>query len=244
MYGLIGNPLGHSFSADFFNDKFKKEGINESYKLFPLENIELLPSLLEKYPDLKGLNVTIPYKRDVLQYLDSLSDAVKEIGAVNVIKIIRDRETVKLIGYNSDAVGFRKTIEPLLKPYMKRALVLGTGGASKAVIYVLKSLGLEVISVSRKRTESSISYSDISPELLTTCFVIVNTTPLGMWPKVDEAPDIPYSALTEKYLLYDLVYNPQITEFMKKGALRGATVKNGLDMLHEQAIEAWRIWNQ
>lgn len=244
MYGLIGNPLGHSFSADFFNDKFKKEGINESYKLFPLENIELLPSLLEKYPDLKGLNVTIPYKRDVLQYLDSLSDAAKEIGAVNVIKIIRDKETVKLIGYNSDAVGFRKTIEPLLKPYMKRALVLGTGGASKAVIYVLKSLGLEVISVSRKRTESSISYSDISPELLTTCFVIVNTTPLGMWPKVDEAPDIPYSALTEKYLLYDLVYNPQITEFMKKGALRGATVKNGLDMLHEQAIEAWRIWNQ
>ncbi|MDE5887701.1 MAG: shikimate dehydrogenase [Muribaculaceae bacterium] len=244
MYGLIGNPLGHSFSADFFNEKFKKEEINESYKLFPLENIELLPSLLEKYPHLKGLNVTIPYKREVLQYLDSLSDAVKEIGAVNVIKIIRSQHTVKLIGYNSDAVGFRKTIEPLLKPYMTKALVLGTGGASKAVIYVLKSLGLEVISVSRERTESSISYSDLSPELLTSCFVIVNTTPLGMWPKVDEAPDLPYSALTKKHLLYDLVYNPQITEFMKKGALRGATVKNGLDMLHEQAIEAWRIWNQ
>lgn len=240
MYGLIGYPLGHSFSANFFNKKFTEENIPEKYNLFPLESIDLLPELLKKYPELKGLNVTIPYKQSVMRYLNSLSQEADEIGAVNVIKIFKDGS---LKGYNSDAIGFKNTIKPLLKPYMKKALVLGTGGASKAVVYVLKNLGLTVLSVSRNAKDNVISYSDITPDIIQTHHVIVNTTPLGMWPDIEKAPDIPYQLLSPLHLCYDLVYNPEITSFMQKSHENGATVKNGLDMLHGQALAAWDIWN-
>lgn len=241
MYGLIGNPLGHSFSADFFNDKFKREGIDESYSLFPLSSITELPELLAKHPDLKGLNVTIPYKRDVMTYLTRISEEAKEIGAVNVIRISDGGKTLE--GFNSDAIGFRDTLIPLLKPHMKKAFVLGTGGASNAIAYVLSSLGLEVTKVSRTAKEGVIPYSRLTKQMIDDHHVIVNTTPLGMWPKVDEAPPIPYEALTSLHLCYDIVYNPDVTLFMKKAAAQGAVVKNGLDMLHGQAIAAWQIWN-
>lgn len=243
MYGLIGRPLGHSFSADFFNTKFKKDNIDEVYNLFPLPDINSLPTLLDEHPDLKGLNVTIPYKQQVIPFLDSLSPEASEIGAVNVIKIIHRDGRRLLHGFNSDAIGFRNSIAPLLRPEMKKALVLGTGGASKAVVYVLKALGLDVTMVSRSRHAGAISYADVPPEIISDHLVIVNTTPLGMWPNTDEAPDIPYSLLTPDHLLFDLVYNPEVTAFMAKGREKGATVKNGLEMLHGQALAAWDIWN-
>lgn len=241
MYGLIGNPLGHSFSADFFNKKFEREGIDEHYSLFPIPSISELPGLIASHPGLKGLNVTIPYKEQVLPYLTSISDEAREIGAVNVIKISDGGKTLQ--GFNSDAIGFHDSIAPLVKPYMKKALVLGTGGASHAVCHVLAKLGLEVIKVSRRSGDDTISYTEITPELMKESHVIVNTTPLGMWPAVDAAPDLPYNLITPLHLCYDLVYNPEETLFMKLSAERGATVKNGLDMLHRQALAAWEIWN-
>lgn len=239
MYGLIGKPLGHSFSADFFNKKFAEERIPEHYSLFPLDSIDCLPKLLNSHPDLKGLNVTIPYKQQVIPFLDSIDKDAKEIGAVNVIKINQDGS---LKGYNSDAIGFHESIAPLLDSHMKRALVLGTGGASKAVCYVLKKLGLEVLSVSRTAHNSIISYNELTPEIMSTHLVIVNTTPLGMWPEIQNAPAIPYHLLSPRHLCYDLVYNPAVTTFMKLSSEAGATVKNGLEMLHLQALAAWKIW--
>jgi shikimate dehydrogenase len=241
MYGLIGNPLGHSFSADFFNKKFADEGIDEVYKLFPLKDISELKDLLLTHPGLKGLNVTIPYKQQVIRYLTDIDDDARRIGAVNVIKISDGDKTLK--GYNTDAIGFHDTIAPLIKPHMHGALVLGTGGASKAVIHVLKKMGFEVLSVSRHKSDATITYDEITPELLERFHVIVNTTPLGMWPDIEKAPGIPYEALSPLHLCYDLVYNPEVTEFMRRCAAEGATVKNGLDMLHGQALAAWRIWN-
>lgn len=241
MYGLIGKPLGHSFSANFFNKKFADEAIPERYELFPLESIDLLPQLLNSHLDLKGLNVTIPYKQQVIPFLSELDKDAAEIGAVNVIKINCDGS---LKGYNSDAIGFRDSISPLLLPHMKRALVLGTGGASKAVIYVLRQLGLEVLNVSRRSKGEIVSYNQLTPEIISTHHVIVNTTPLGMWPNIDDAPEIPYHLLTPDHLCYDLVYNPEETSFMKRAAQYGATVKNGLEMLHGQALAAWKIWNK
>lgn len=242
MYGLIGNPLGHSFSADFFNAKFRKEGINEKYELFPLAEIGRLPALLESHPELEGLNVTIPYKEAVIPYLTALSGDAREIGAVNVIKISDNGKT--LTGYNSDAIGFRDTITPLIKPYMRKALVLGTGGASRAVAYVLRGLGLQVTKVSRHPGAGELSYDALSPAVMETSHVIVNTTPLGMWPDTDRMPPVPYHLLTPGHLCYDLVYNPEVTKFMELAAKQGATVKNGLDMLHGQALAAWRIWTE
>lgn len=240
MYGLIGKPLGHSFSADFFNRKFKKEAINESYHLFPLESIEMFPELISSNPDLHGLNVTLPYKQAVIKFLDRLDNAAEEIGAVNVIKRLSDGS---LIGYNSDAIGFCNSLKPLLKPHMKRAIVLGTGGASKAVVYVLRKLGIEVTSVSRNPAEGQISYCQITAGILDNHHIIINTTPLGMWPNIEAAPDIPYHLLSPRHLCYDLVYNPEVTTFMRKALEQGAMVKNGLDMLHGQALAAWEIWN-
>lgn len=241
MYGLIGNPIKHSFSADFFNSKFKREGIDEEYRLFQLEKIDDLKELLTEHKDLKGLNVTIPYKQQVIPYLDGLSDEAREIGAVNVIKISEGGHRFE--GFNSDAVGFRDSIKPLLRPHMRKALILGTGGASRAVEYVLRKEGLEVMKVSRKGKDGLLSYSDMTQEVMSEFHVIVNTTPLGMWPKTDTCPDIPYSLLTPGHLCFDLVYNPETTLFMQKASEMGATVKNGLEMLHGQAIAAWKIWN-
>lgn len=239
MYGLIGYPLGHSFSANFFNKKFAEENIPEFYKLFPIDSIDKLPNLLSEYPELKGLNVTIPYKQQVLPYLDSIDKDAQEIGAVNVIKIYPDG---KLKGFNSDVIGFSESIKPLLADHMRKALVLGTGGASKAVCHALNKLGLKVQLVSRIARDGILSYNDLTSEIINTHHVIVNTTPLGMWPDIEKAPDVPYNLLSPRHLCYDLVYNPEITTFMKLSSEAGAKVKNGLEMLELQALAAWKIW--
>lgn len=241
MYGLIGYPLGHSFSAKFFNDKFLQEGINEHYELFQIPEIGMLNDIISQHPDLKGINVTIPYKEQVVPYLTDISDDAKEIGAVNVIRIGNGGKTLE--GFNTDAIGFRDSITPLLKPHMNKALVLGTGGASRAVSYVLKDLGLEVTKVSRSHSLSTITYDMLDDNIMSSHHIIVNTTPLGTWPNIDNCPSIPYNLLTPRHLCYDLVYNPEKTKFLTKASANGAVVKNGLEMLHRQAIAAWEIWN-
>lgn len=247
IYGLIGYPLGHSFSRNYFNDKFAAEGIDAEYMNFEIPSISDLKEVLEDHPELSGLNVTIPYKEQVMQYLDALDPEAEAIGAVNVVKIVRgdsiDDDDFELIGYNSDVVGFRNSISPLLTPERKKALILGTGGAAKAVRQGLISLGVEPVYVSRTRRDGMLTYDDLTPEVMAEYKVIVNTTPLGMYPKVDACPPIPYSCLTPGHLLYDLIYNPDVTTFMKKGQAHGAEVKNGLEMLLLQAFESWRIWN-
>ena len=245
-YGLIGYPLGHSFSRGYFNEKFKAEGIDAEYLNFEIPTIDDFIEVVESNPDLKGLNVTIPYKEQVINYLDELAPDARQIGAVNVIQIIRQpKGKVKLVGHNSDVIGFTQSIEPLLKPHHHKALVLGTGGASKAVFHGLKSLGIEPTYVSRTpKGPSYLTYSQLTPEVRAEHTVIVNTTPLGMYPKTDTCPDIPYDLLTADHLLYDVVYNPDETLFMKRGQAQGATVKNGLEMLLLQAFAAWEIWNR
>ena len=229
-YGLIGYPLGHSFSKNFFNEKFHSENIDAEYVNFEIPSIKELPSVLLANPDLVGLNVTIPYKEQVISYLDELDKDAAAIGAINVIKIVRQKGKTRLIGYNSDVIGFTQSIEPLLEPQHKKALILGTGGASKAIAYGLKKLGLECKFVSRNLREEMLTY--------------VNCTPVGMYPRADEYPNIPYQYLTPNHLLYDLLYNPDTTLFMKKGADKGAITKNGLEMLLLQAFGAWDIWNK
>lgn len=246
IYGLIGYPLGHSFSSRYFNDKFAAEGIDAEYINFEIPAIEDIRQVLSR-PGLSGLNVTIPYKEKVIPFLDALSPEAKAIGAVNVIRIDRSGKggsRLTLTGHNSDVVGFRNSLRPLLTPERNRALVLGTGGAAKAVFHGLKSLGVEPVYVSRTPREGILTYSDLTPEVMASHKVIVNTTPLGMSPRIETCPDIPYSLLTSGHLLYDLVYNPDVTTFMKRGTEHGAEVKNGLEMLLLQAFEAWRIWNE
>ncbi len=275
-YGLIGYPLGHSFSRKFFTEKFEKEGIDAQYLNFEIPSIEEFPEIIKNNPELRGLNVTIPYKQQVMQYLDDISEEAKAIGAVNVVRIerpspqpspIMGRETMRnagnkpdglpikgdmseglrgsLIGYNSDVIGFVESIRPLLKPHHKKALILGTGGASKAIRYGLeKKLGMKTLFVSRSAREGMITYEEVTAEVLKEYEVIVNCSPVGMYPHVDECPALPYEAMNENNLLYDLVYNPLETLFMKKGAEQGATVKNGLEMLHLQAIASWKFWEK
>lgn len=243
-YGLIGFPLGHSFSKNYFNQKFIDENIDAEYVNFEIPSIENLTEILETNPNLKGLNVTIPYKQKVISYLDSLSPEARAIGAVNVIRITHKGKDLILKGYNSDVIGFTRSIEPLLQPYHKKALILGTGGASKAIHYGLKSLGLETVFVSRYERPGTIQYKSLTPEIVKEYNVIVNCTPCGMYPHADECPDLPYQALDEKNLLYDLLYNPNETLFMKKGIAQGAKVKNGLEMLLLQAFASWEFWNE
>lgn len=246
-YGLIGYPLGHSFSRGYFNEKFKAEGIDAEYVNFEIPTINDFMEVIEENPDLCGLNVTIPYKEQVIPFLDELEPDTVKIGAVNVIKIVRQpKGKVKLIGCNSDIIGFTQSIQPLLRPEVHRkALILGTGGASKAVRQGLVNLGLEPVFVSRtKKSDEVLTYAELTPEVMAEHTVIVNCTPVGMYPKVDACPDIPYDLLTPKHLLYDLLYNPDETLFMKRGLERGATVKNGLEMLLLQAFGAWEIWNK
>lgn len=244
-YGLIGYPLGHSFSKDFFNKKFESEGIDARYINFELPDIGDLMEAVAEHPRLRGLNVTIPYKEQIIPYLDYINPVAEEIGAVNVVKIDRGESGKELFfeGYNSDMVGFSDSIYPLLQPWHTDALVLGTGGASKAVTVGLQRLGLNTQLVSRSEGAGRITYSDLTQEVMDRYKVIVNTTPLGMYPNVDSCPDIPYDLLTPEHLCYDLIYNPDITEFMKRSEAQGATVKNGLEMLLLQAFESWRIWN-
>ena len=218
-YGLIGYPLGHSFSVTYFNEKFQSENIDAEYVNFEIPRIEDFMEVIDENPDLRGLNVTIPYKEQVIPYLDELDKDTAKIGAVNVIKIIR--------------------------PHHKRALVLGTGGAAKAVYHGLENLGIESTYVSRtKRSNDVLTYQELTPEVMAEHTVIVNCTPVGMYPKVDECPEIPYDRLTSDHLLYDLLYNPNETLFMKKGRMHGSMVKNGLEMLLLQAFAAWGIWQR
>lgn len=247
FYGLVGYPLGHSFSRDYFNKNFAENDINAEYLNFELEDIGSFMEVIAEFgPTLRGLNVTIPYKRQVMQYLDDLDEAAKEIGAVNVVRFVygENENDFRLVGYNSDVIGFCNSISPLLNETHKKALILGTGGASLAVEYGLKQLGIEPLYVSRTRSDKAIAYEDITPEVMAERTVIVNATPLGMFPKVDACPTIPYELLTDKHVCYDLVYNPAETLFMKRAAEYGATVKNGLEMLILQAEAAWQIWNK
>ena len=244
-YGLIGFPLKHSFSKDYFNNKFASEGIDAEYINFEILSITELKSIIQNNPKLIGLNVTIPYKEQVIPYLDQLSENARLIGAVNVIKIDRHKKKVIMTGYNSDIIGFKQSIEPLLQPHHQLALVLGTGGSAKAIFYGLQQLGLEAKYVSRRKSSYNIlTYSELSPEVMEAHTVVVNCTPVGMWPNTDDCPAIPYQLLTNKHLLYDLLYNPNETLFMKKGEESGASVKNGLEMLLLQAFAGWNIWKK
>ncbi len=243
-YGLIGYPLGHSFSISYFNEKFKNEGIDAVYENYEIPTIEQLPEVLDTNPELRGLNVTIPYKEKVISYLDSLSPEASEIGAVNVIKIEHKGKKTVLKGYNSDVIGFTRSIEPLLEPYHKKALILGTGGASKAIEFGLRSLKLETLKVSRTGKDGAIRYTDITPETIKNYNVIVNCTPCGMFPHADECPDLPYNAMDNHTLLYDLIYNPDEALFLTKGKKQGAIIKNGLEMLLLQAFASWEFWNK
>ena len=245
-YGLIGYPLKHSFSIGYFNEKFQAENIDAEYVNFEIPRIEDFMEVISENPNLCGLNVTIPYKEQVIPYLDELDRDTAKIGAVNVIKIIRQAKgKIKLVGYNSDIIGFTQSIEPLLQPNHKEALILGTGGASKAVFHGLENLGVKSTFVSRtKKSDDVLTYQELTPEIMSAHTIIVNCTPVGMYPKVDFCPNIPYEFLTPDHLLYDLLYNPNETLFMKKGKQQGATVKNGLEMLLLQAFAAWEIWNR
>lgn len=240
-YGLIGYPLGHSFSQRFFTQKFEEEQIEAQYLNFELEDLTTIKEVL-KDKTIKGLNVTIPYKKDIFAYLDEVSDEAKAIGAVNVIKLIRENNQLKLVGYNSDIFGFKESIRPLLKPFHQKALVLGTGGASNAIKVGLSQLGITTQSVSRTKQDDTITYNEVTKEVLTEYNIIVNCTPLGTYPNIEGAPDIPYQHLSTQHLLYDLVYNPAETSFLRQGRVQGATTKNGLEMLYLQAIKAWEIW--
>lgn len=242
-YGLIGHPLGHSFSKSFFNEKFQNEIIDAEYINFDIPDIDDLPEVLASNPELRGLNVTIPYKEKVISFLDSLSPEARAIGAVNVIRVTSKGNGFKLKGFNSDVIGFTKSIEPLLEKHHKKALILGTGGASKAIDYGLRALGLETVYVSRYERPGTIQYETITPEVVKEYNVIVNCTPVGMFPHTDECPRLPYEALDEHNILYDLLYNPDETLFMYKGRKQGATVKNGLEMLLLQAYASWEFWN-
>ncbi len=242
QYGLIGFPLSHSFSKKYFTQKFENEGISHAhYELFEIEDIQKLPTLLAQIPNLKGLNVTIPHKQAVLPFLAEIDEAAKRIGAVNVIKIL---ENGKLKGYNSDYYGFRMSLEKMIGKAKVKALVLGTGGASLAVRAALTDMQIPYLSVSRLATEKTIHYEQIDKSLMLDYQLIINTTPLGMSPKTDTCPTIPYEFVGENHFFYDLVYNPEITLFMKKGLEKGAKIQNGLEMLHLQAEKAWEIWQK
>lgn len=242
-YGLIGYPLVHSFSISYFNEKFKNENIDAVYENYEIPTIEQFPEILDTNPELRGINVTIPYKEKVIGYLDSISPEAREIGAVNVIKVTHKGKKTILKGYNSDVIGFTRSIEPLLEPCHKKALILGTGGAAKAIDFGLKSLNLETLKVSRSDKPGTIRYDQITPEMIKEWNVIVNCTPCGMYPHSDECPALPYEAMNKHTLLYDLIYNPDETLFMSKGKAHGATVKNGLEMLLLQAFASWEFWH-
>lgn len=243
-FGIIGHPLGHSFSPSYFNEKFQNEGIDAVYEKYDLPVITDLQAIIDYTQDLCGFNVTIPYKEKVMSYLDIVSPEARSMGAVNVVKVINKDGKKYLEGYNSDLIGFMRSIQPLIEPHHKKALVLGTGGASKAIIYGLHRLGLETLLVSRYQKDNTIQYEQIDKTVLEEYTVIVNCTPCGMAPHFDECPALPYENITPKHLMFDLIYNPDETLFLKKGREQGAITKNGLEMLLLQAEGAWEIWNR
>ena len=241
LYGLIGFPLTHSFSTTYFTEKFQKVNIaGSNYELFEIKEADLILEIIKNNPDLKGLNVTIPHKENVIRFLDEIDSAAKKIGAVNVIKI----NNGKLKGYNSDYYGFRQSLINFMGETKNiKALILGTGGAAKAVKAALEDLTIPYKFVSRKKEKDNFSYNDLNENILSEYKLIINTSPLGMYPKTDAFPEIPYQYIGPGHFLFDLVYNPEETTFMKKGAEKGARTLNGLEMLHLQAEKAWEIWN-
>ena len=255
-FGLIGFPLSHSFSKKYFAEKFQKEKIDAEYENYPLENIEGLQDLLDEHPQLRGLNVTVPHKKNVLRYLDWIEHDARKAGAVNCLRItkesplqaafsgevgIKDHD-FRLEGYNTDLYGFENSLKPLLKRHHDQALVLGNGGAAQAVKCILENLEIPFKTVTRKKQDGDLLFSELKPQHIKKHRLIINTTPLGTYPNVDECPPIPYEAITNEHLLYDLVYNPEQTLFLKKGAEQGATIKNGYEMLVLQAERSWEIW--
>jgi shikimate dehydrogenase len=240
LFGLIGYPLSHSFSKKYFTEKFEKENLIDCrYENFSIESIENLSDILKQNPDLQGLNVTIPYKEQVIPFLQEATDFVKKAGACNCIKI---REG-KLYGFNTDVIGIEKSIKGFINPDCKKALILGTGGAAKAVAFVLEKLGFTYQFVSRKASKNVYGYSELTDSIIASNFVIINTTPLGMYPAVNAAPSINYNAITNNHFLFDLIYNPKKTMFLEQGEKRGAATKNGYEMLLLQAEESWKIWS-
>ena len=239
-FGLIGYPLSHSFSKKFFEDKFQREGITGcAYELFPIATIDELPGLLSLYPDLCGLNVTIPYKQSVIPFLNDTSNLPNGLAACNCIKIANN----KLSGYNTDVIGFEDSFKPMLQPHHRRALILGSGGAALAVAWCLRKLGIEHAIVSRKGGQGSfLKYEAVDEDVIATHHIIINTTPLGMYPNVDQCPPLLYDALTAQHYLFDLTYNPSKTLFLRRGEEKGAAIKNGEEMLIVQAEESWKIW--
>lgn len=244
IFGLIGYPLSHSFSPIYFKKKFAKEKItNVSYESFPIATIDEFPSLIRSYPNLGGVNVTIPYKETIIPFLNELDAIAKAIGAVNTI----DVQNGKLIGYNTDVHGFSVSLQKLLQPFHQSALILGTGGASKAIAYSLKKLNISFLFVTRKKSAASssslLTYTDLTSDIIKSHFLIINCTPIGMFPDINSCPQLPYGALGKEHLLFDLVYNPEETLFMKKGKERGSAVCNGFEMLVSQAEKSWEIWS-
>tara|TARA_R110001583_G_scaffold123082_1_gene274404 strand:- start:24417 stop:25163 length:747 start_codon:yes stop_codon:yes gene_type:complete len=241
-FGLIGKDISYSFSKKYFTDKFQKLGLNSyKYKNYDLPEIEEFPFITyQREDDFKGFNVTIPYKQSIIKYLDEVEGDALKIGAVNTIKVTEDN---KLVGYNTDVHGFKMALEPLLEKQHKKALILGTGGASKAIAYALDILEIEYKFVSRNSLENNLIYSNLNQQIIETYPLIINCSPLGTHPNIEESPNIPYEFITDKHLLFDLIYNPSETKFLKEGKKRGANIKNGLEMLELQAEKSWNIWN-
>lgn len=240
-FGLIGKTLKHSFSKNYFTQKFKNQNSNDCrYDNFELQSIEEFSPLLNNNPNLQGLNITIPYKEEIISFLDEMDETVKKIKACNCIKVSGG----KLFGFNTDVAGFTKSLQPELQPHHKKALILGSGGSSKAVQYALKEIGIEYTVVSRRKKNDEIGYEDIDDAILSQYTLLINTTPVGMFPNINNDPPIPYEYLTSKHFLFDLIYNPAKTKFLEKGEKQGAQIANGHEMLILQAEESWRIWNE
>ncbi|MGM8361069.1 shikimate dehydrogenase family protein [Flavobacterium sp. ARAG 55.4] len=241
-FGLLGRNISYSFSKGHFTTKFEKEKYQGyTYENFDIQEISAFPEIIKNTEHLKGLNVTIPYKEEVIPYLDKLSKKATKIGAVNTIKITKKG---KLKGYNTDYFGFLKSLNPLLQPHHKKALILGTGGASKGVAFALEELGIEYTFVSRKASEKAIDYSQLNADVFKEYQIVINSTPIGTSPNIEACPEIPYEFFTEQHIAYDLIYNPAETQFLKNAKEKGAQIKNGLDMLIFQAEKAWEIWNK
>jgi shikimate dehydrogenase len=239
-FGLIGKTLKHSFSQNYFSKKFARESISDcSYENFELSSINAFPALLSTHKDLHGLNITIPYKEEILPFLHKKNKIVEKVGACNCIKIVGG----ELQGYNTDAIAFQTSLQKKLQPQHQCALILGSGGASKAVQYALKELNIDFVIVSRNKKTNQLGYEDVGEEVIRKHQIIINTTPLGMYPNIDEDPPIPYEAVSSQHLLYDLTYNPEKTRFLRQGEEKGAAILNGYEMLVAQAEESWRIWN-
>ncbi len=245
IYGLIGKKLEHSFSPEYFRNKFRELNLESEYLKFELDDIADFPDFIKQQNQLQGLNVTVPYKESIIPFLDELDPVAEAIGAVNTVKIIKNGQEIKLVGYNTDTVGFRMALSPMINGNSNiNALILGTGGSSKAVRYTLTQLGINFQVVSRDYRKSGMTYESLNQKILKDHLLIINTTPLGMFPDIKKYPEIPYQFLSEKHKLFDLIYNPAQTAFLKKGNEKEAEIQNGLNMLHFQAEESWRIWQE